>query len=48
MIQWKIWPTLCKNFREDKIGYKNLLVRQNSIQLEVRSPEKLKTVKENN
>ncbi|MCZ6909783.1 MAG: protein translocase subunit SecD [Rickettsia endosymbiont of Ixodes persulcatus] len=37
--------TLRKNFREDKIGYKNLLVKQNSIQLELRTSEELKQLK---
>ncbi|MGI4752519.1 MAG: protein translocase subunit SecD [Janthinobacterium lividum] len=37
--------TLRKSFREDKIGYKNLLVKQNNIQLELRSQEELKSLK---
>lgn len=37
--------TLRKSFREDKIGYKNLLVKQNNIQLELRSQEELKPLK---
>ncbi|ABV73331.1 protein export protein SecD [Rickettsia canadensis str. McKiel] len=39
--------TLRKNFREDKIGYKNLLVNQNqnSIQLELRTSKELKQLK---
>lgn len=37
--------TLRKSFREDKIGYKNLLVKQNNIQLELRSQEALKPLK---
>nr|AAL82790.1 export membrane protein SecD [Rickettsia typhi] len=40
-----IADTLRKNFREHKIGYKNLLVRHNNIQLEVRSTEVLKSLK---
>ncbi|WP_341790273.1 protein translocase subunit SecD [Rickettsia endosymbiont of Polydrusus tereticollis] len=37
--------TLRKSFREDKIGYKNLTIRQNTLQLELRNPEELKLVK---
>lgn len=37
--------TLRKSFREDKIGYRNLLVKQNNIQLELRSQEELKSLK---
>ncbi|ASX27442.1 protein-export membrane protein SecD [Rickettsia sp. MEAM1 (Bemisia tabaci)] len=37
--------TLRKSFREDKVGYKNLLVKQNNIQLELRSQEELKPLK---
>ncbi|HJD56242.1 MAG TPA: protein translocase subunit SecD [Rickettsia endosymbiont of Pyrocoelia pectoralis] len=37
--------TLRKNFREDKIGYKNMSVRQASVQLELRSPEELKQIR---
>lgn len=37
--------TLRKSFREDKIGYKNLLVKQNNIQLELRSQDELKPLK---
>lgn len=36
---------LRKSFREDKIGYKNLLVKQNNVQFELRSQEELKQVK---
>ncbi|MGX6960692.1 MAG: protein translocase subunit SecD [Rickettsia endosymbiont of Pentastiridius leporinus] len=37
--------TLRRNFREDKIGYKNMSVRQASVQLELRSPEELKQIR---
>jgi len=37
--------TLRKSFREDKIGYKNLSVKQNIVQFELRSEEELKQLK---
>lgn len=37
--------SLRRSFREDKIGYKNLLVKQNNIQLELRSQDALKPLK---
>ncbi|XVN41162.1 MAG: protein translocase subunit SecD [Rickettsia endosymbiont of Argas persicus] len=37
--------SLRKNFREDKIGYKNLVVKQNNIQLELRSQEEINQLK---